>query len=92
MLKILKPKNYRTITAQESAVVQGFPYNFIFHSSDTQTKRLLGNAVSPPVVESLAKSIINTGVLDSMNLEMISWIMMILKLVVEKNMKQTMNG
>ena len=54
----------RYFTVRESARLQGFPDNYIFPGSWTETMRQLGNAVPVPVAEaiasSLAKAITNT--------------------------------
>ena len=60
--EILQPKKFRAITDTEAVALQGFPSSFTKHSSATQTKRLLGNAVSPPVVVAVAQQLVQTGV------------------------------
>jgi DNA (cytosine-5)-methyltransferase 1 len=60
--QILKKKKFRQITAREAARIQGFPENFILHTNDRLAHRQFGNAVSPPVVRALAKSVMLTGI------------------------------
>lgn len=56
--KIYRKKKFKIITARDAAKLQGFPDWFILPNSDDIAKRLLGNAVSVPVVYHLAKTLI----------------------------------
>lgn len=60
--EILRPKHFRSISDSEAASLQGFPNCFIKHENPSQTKRLLGNAVSPPVVKAIAEQLASSGV------------------------------
>jgi len=51
-------KNPRKLTPRECARLQGFPDDYIIPVSDTQAYRQFGNSVSVPVVESIAKNMI----------------------------------
>ncbi|WP_182489032.1 DNA (cytosine-5-)-methyltransferase [Bacillus altitudinis] len=53
-------KNPRKLTPRECARLQGFPDNFIIPVSDTQAYRQFGNSVAVPVVEAVAKEILNS--------------------------------
>jgi len=53
-----KGKNPRKITPKEASRLQGFPENFIIPVSDTQAYKQFGNSVSVPVVNAVAKKII----------------------------------
>lgn len=44
----------RKLTPREWARLQGYPENFVFPSSDTQTYKELGNSVSVPVIKEIA--------------------------------------
>lgn len=54
-----KGKNPRRLTPRECARLQGFPDTFIFPVSDTQAYRQLGNSVVVPLMENVAKLIID---------------------------------
>lgn len=60
--KILKPNYLRQITPSEAGRIQGFPKNFKFHSNPRLAQKQIGNAVSPPVVYHLVKSILSTQI------------------------------
>ena len=60
--EILQPGHYRSLSDSEAASLQGFPDFFVKHENPSQTKRLLGNAVSPPVVKAIAEQLALTGV------------------------------
>lgn len=53
-----KGKNPRKITPREAARLQGFPENFIIPVSDTQSYKQFGNSVAVPVINAIAKKII----------------------------------
>ena len=59
---VYKPENYRRITKMEACLIQGFPSNFVLPESRARWMKLIGNSVSVPVVEMLAKAILETGV------------------------------
>jgi len=52
-----KPKNPRKISPREAARLQGFPEAFEPSASNTQAYKQLGNSVTIPVIEQLAKNI-----------------------------------
>lgn len=62
--QIVRKNKIRPITKYEAGVIQGFPSKFICHENDRYAQKQFGNAVSPPVVEALAKSIVKTGIFD----------------------------
>jgi DNA (cytosine-5)-methyltransferase 1 len=51
-------KNPRKLTPRECARLQGFPEEFIIPVSDTQAYRQFGNSVAIPVVEAIAKNMV----------------------------------
>ena len=51
-------KNPRKVTPREAARLQGFPDDFVIPVSDTQAYKQFGNAVCPPVVESVGRQIV----------------------------------
>ncbi len=53
-----KNKNPRKLTPREAGRLQGFPNNFKIVVSDTQAYKQFGNSVAVPVIEELAKSIL----------------------------------
>ena len=53
-------KNPRRLTPKECARLQGFPDDFVIPVSDTQAYKQFGNAVVVPLMEHLAKSVINS--------------------------------
>lgn len=53
-------KNPRKLTPRECARLQGFPEEFIIPVSNTQAYKQFGNSVPVPVVEAIAKQIINS--------------------------------
>lgn len=53
----LHPTEHRVITPREAARLQGFPDDFIFHSTVWHSFRMIGNSVSPIVSESLLSNI-----------------------------------
>lgn len=60
--EIYKKKRFKALTARDTARLQGFPDWFILPESEDVAKRLLGNAVSVPVVYHLAKALIEAFV------------------------------
>ena len=48
---------YRGFTGRDCAKLQGFPDGFKLHKSDKISKRLLGNAVTVPVIEHIARQL-----------------------------------
>ena len=52
-------KNPRRLTPRECARLQGFPENFKIPVSDTQAYRQFGNSVVVPLIENVAKLVIN---------------------------------
>lgn len=56
--------NFRKITRQEACKIQGFPENYILPQTRARWMKLLGNSVSVPVIESLGKAILETGVFN----------------------------
>lgn len=56
-------KNPRKLTPREAARLQGFPEDFIIPVSDTQAYKEFGNSVAVPVINAIAKQILN--VLDN---------------------------
>ncbi len=53
-------KNPRRLTPRECARLQGFPDSFKIPVSDTQAYKQFGNSVAIPVIELLAKAVVNT--------------------------------
>lgn len=51
-------KNPRKLTPREAARLQGFPEDYIIPVSDTQAYKQFGNSVAVPVINAIAKSII----------------------------------
>ena len=53
-----KGKNPRRLTPRECARLQGFPESFVIPVSDTQANRQFGNSVVVPLIENVAKLIV----------------------------------
>lgn len=53
-------KNPRKLTPRECARLQGFPEEFIIPVSDSQAYKQFGNSVSVPVIEAIAKNMLNS--------------------------------
>ena len=62
--KVYKKENYRRITKEEACLIQGFPKDYILPENRVRWMKLVGNSVSVPVIDILAKAIIETGVFD----------------------------
>lgn len=60
--KIYFPQKYRKITREEACLLQGFPTDFILPEPRHKWMKLIGNSVAVPVVEMLARAVVNTGV------------------------------
>lgn len=56
--EIYYPGQFRSLTAQDYAKLQGFPENFILHPNSSIAKKQFGNAVSVPVIAAIAQSIL----------------------------------
>ncbi|KDR58532.1 DNA cytosine methyltransferase [Limnospira platensis] len=56
---IYHPQNYQEITARDTARLQGFPDWFVLHKNPSIAKKQLGNAVPVPVVQAIAKLLLN---------------------------------
>ena len=54
-----KGKNPRKLTPREAARLQGFPEDFIIPVSDAQAYKQFGNSVAVPVIEELARRVVN---------------------------------
>lgn len=50
----LHPSEDRGFTVREAARIQGFPDSFVFHGSEAEQYRMVGNAVPPPLAKCLA--------------------------------------
>lgn len=53
-------KNPRRLTPRECARIQGYPDSFIIPVSDTQAYKQFGNSVAVPIIEILAREVIQT--------------------------------
>lgn len=58
-------ENYRKITKSEACLLQGFPVDYRLPDSRARWMKLVGNSVSVPVIETLCRAIISTGVFGS---------------------------
>ncbi len=65
--KVYKNENYRRITKEEACLIQGFPKDYILPENRARWMKLVGNSVSVPVIDILAKAIIETGVFDKVS-------------------------
>jgi DNA (cytosine-5)-methyltransferase 1 len=57
------PEQDRALSAREGALLQGFPWNFVFHERETQLSltdvgRLIGNAIPVPLGEAIGRGIV----------------------------------
>jgi DNA (cytosine-5)-methyltransferase 1 len=57
--------NYRKITKSEACLLQGFPAEYKLPDSRARWMKLVGNSVSVPVIETLCRAIIATGVFEA---------------------------
>jgi DNA (cytosine-5)-methyltransferase 1 len=62
--EIYKKENYRKITKEEACRIQGFPVDFVLPKNRARWMKLIGNSVSVPVIEVLAKAILETGIFN----------------------------
>jgi len=53
----LHPEESRGFTVREAARIQGFPDDFVFTGTESQQFRMVGNAVPPPLAETLGEFI-----------------------------------
>ena len=60
--EVFKTKSYRKVSKEESCRIQGFPMDYILPDNRARWMKLLGNSVSVPVIETLGKAILETGV------------------------------
>ncbi|HRO74881.1 MAG TPA: DNA cytosine methyltransferase, partial [Crocinitomicaceae bacterium] len=65
--EVYKKENYRRITKEEACLIQGFPKDYILPENRARWMKLIGNSVSVPVIDILAKAIIETGVFDKIS-------------------------
>ena len=65
--KVYKNENYRRITKEEACLIQGFPKDYILPENRARWMKLVGNSVSVPVINILAKAIIETGVFEKVS-------------------------
>ncbi len=67
------PKEHRSITVREAAVITGFPLEYKFFGSHSKRCEHVGNAVPPQLASALAKSCIQLlKQIDNKSLELIS--------------------
>lgn len=67
------PKEHRSISVREAAVITGFPLSYKFFGSHSKRCEHVGNAVPPPLASALAKSCIQLlKQIDNKSLELIS--------------------
>lgn len=67
------PREHRSISVREAAVITGFPLDYKFFGSHTKRCEHVGNAVPPQLASALAKSCIELlNKLDNKSLELIS--------------------
>lgn len=62
--EIYKTGEFRRITKKEACLIQGFPEDYILPENRARWMKLIGNSVSVPVIETLGKAIIKTGVFE----------------------------
>jgi len=56
--KVKQFKEYRRLSVQECAILQGFPSDFVFYGSMSSQYKQVGNAVPPPLVKSIVEATI----------------------------------
>lgn len=62
--EIYLKNNFRRISKSEACKIQGFPEDYILPESRARWMHLIGNSVAVPVIQMLAKAIVETGVFD----------------------------
>lgn len=67
--KVYFTNNYRKITKKEACLIQGFPCDFKLPESRAKWMMLIGNSVSVPVIDTIIKSVIQTGIFDDSAIE-----------------------
>ena len=60
--KVYEAGNYRKITKSEACRIQGFPEDFRLPPTRQRWMKLIGNSVAVPVIKTLAKAIVDTGI------------------------------
>ena len=55
----IHPRDHRSITVREAAVISGFPHNYKFFGNHSKRCEHVGNAVPPPLAKALAKECYN---------------------------------
>ena len=53
----IHPTQARGLTPREAARIQGFPDNYIFSGRSNKTYEQIGNAVPPPLAQTIGESI-----------------------------------
>ena len=66
---IYRKNEFRKITKSEACLIQGFPDDFILPESRARWMKLIGNSVSIPVIETLCKAILETGIFQQKQLD-----------------------
>jgi len=64
MTEVYQSRQFRKITKREACLIQGFPEDFKLPESRSRWMKLIGNSVSVPVIDTLCKAIMATGVFD----------------------------
>jgi len=62
--QIYNKNKFRKINKHEACRIQGFPSNFFLPKNRAKWMKLLGNSVSVPVIDQIAKSILKTDILS----------------------------
>jgi DNA (cytosine-5)-methyltransferase 1 len=62
--EVYQSKEFRRITKSEACLIQGFPDDFKLPESRSRWMKLIGNSVSVPVIDTLCKAIVKTGVFE----------------------------
>ena len=55
----IHPREHRSITVREAAVISGFPHNYKFFGNHSKRCEHVGNAVPPLLAKALAKECYN---------------------------------